>query len=93
MENKFASALRAAEINRADTKEKSANALQQRKSLSRKDARHVGGYFAPAVSKQLRQIALNEDTSIQALIGESLNMLFESRGMPQIAFDLPKSQG
>lgn len=87
MANKFASALRATEIDHANTEGKSEIAPQQRKSLSRKNAKHVGGYFAPAVSKQLRQIALNEDTSTQALIGESLNMLFESRGMPQIAFD------
>ena len=52
---------------------------------SRKGVKHVGGYYPPHVSRQLRQIALDENTSVQALIGESLDMLFESRGKPTIA--------
>ena len=52
---------------------------------SRKGVKHVGGYYPPHVSRQLRQIALDENTSVQALIGESLDMLFESRGKPAIA--------
>lgn len=51
----------------------------------RRGKKHVGGYFSPEVSKQLRQIALNEDTSVQHLLGEALNMIFHSREMPAIA--------
>ena len=52
---------------------------------SRDGTKHVGGYFDPAVSKMLRQIALDEDTSVQTLVAEALNMLFQSRQKPTIA--------
>lgn len=87
--NKFAEALKGAETvgSTEKAKEKSAAA-----GMSRKGTKHVGGYYSPAVSKQLRQIALDENTSVQALLGESLDMLFESRGKPAIAAEL-KSGG
>ena len=47
--------------------------------------KHVGGYFDPAVAKQLRLIAAAEDTTLQALLSEALNLLFKSRGKPAIA--------
>ena len=52
---------------------------------SRIKTKHVGGYFDPAVSKQLRSIALDEDTSVQALVAEALDMLFHARRKPPIA--------
>ena len=52
---------------------------------SRKGVKHVGGYFEPQVSKQLRQIALDEDSSVQDLLAEALDMLFHSRQRPTIA--------
>ena len=52
---------------------------------SRKGVKHVGGYFQPQVSKQLRQIALDEDSSVQDLLAEALDMLFHSRQKPTIA--------
>jgi len=52
---------------------------------SRKGAKHVGGYFSPEVSKQLRQIALEEDSSVQKLLAEGIDMLFHSRKLPTIA--------
>ena len=52
---------------------------------SRRAAKHVGGYFDPAVSKQLRAIALEEDSSVQALLAEAIDMLFQSRRKPTIA--------
>lgn len=52
---------------------------------SRKDTKHVGGYFPPEVSKQLRQIALDEDSSVQVLLAEAIDMLFHSRKKPTIA--------
>ena len=47
--------------------------------------KHIGGYFTPEVSRQLRIIAAGEDMSIQNLLAESLDMLFHSRQMPTIA--------
>ena len=75
--NKFASALA--------RKEEPAAAAAVREAPSRRGAKHVGGYFAPEVARQLRRIAVDEDTSIQSLLAESLNLLFHSRQLPPIA--------
>jgi Antitoxin-like ribbon-helix-helix len=45
----------------------------------------ISGYFEPAVKRQFAQIALNEDLSHQQVLAEALNLLFQSRGLPQIA--------
>lgn len=55
------------------------------KAPSRRGKKIVGGYFDPAVSKQLHQIALDKETSLQDLIGEALNDLFVKYGKPPIA--------
>jgi len=62
-----------------------------RQAASSRGAKHIGGYFTPEVSRQLRIIAASEDTSIQNLLAESLDMLFHSRQMPTIAQN-PTSQ-
>ena len=45
----------------------------------------VAGYFAPEVRRQLRRLAADADTTIQALLAEALNDLFAKRGAPEIA--------
>lgn len=90
MSNKFAAALNSSKksveepagpvLEPGDQGEKSEHSRPSRKST-----KHVGGYFDPAVSKQLRQIALEEDSSVQALLGEAIDMLFQSRRKPMIA--------
>lgn len=52
---------------------------------SRVGKKTIAGHFDPAVSRQLRQIALEEDTSVQDLLREALNDLFAKRGKSQIA--------
>ena len=52
---------------------------------SRKDTKHIGGYYPPEVSKQLRLIALEEDNSVQDLLAEAIDMIFQSRQKPTIA--------
>ena len=37
-------------------------------------------YFSPGVSKALRQIALDEDSTMQALLGEAIDLLMRERG-------------
>ena len=44
----------------------------------------VTGYFAPVVRRQLRKLAADSDTTIQALLGEALNDLFSKHGLPEI---------
>jgi hypothetical protein len=51
----------------------------------RKDKRIVSGHFDLAVSKQLKQIAAEEDTTIQDLLREALNDFFTKRGRLPIA--------
>ena len=48
-------------------------------------SKHIGGYFDPAVAKQLRLLAASEDRTLTALLAEALDMLFQSRGKPTIA--------
>lgn len=89
MTNKFAAALKP--VTSAEAMEPAAEAeptsppTSPHARPSRKQAKHVGGYFDPAVSKQLREIALHEDSSVQALLGEAIDMLFQSRRKPTIA--------
>jgi hypothetical protein len=52
---------------------------------SRRGKKIVSGYFDPAVSRQLKQLALDRDTTVQALMAEALNGLFEKYGGSPIA--------
>lgn len=54
-------------------------------SDARKDKRIVSGHFDLAVSKQLKQIAVEEDRTIQDLLREALNDFFTKRGRLPIA--------
>ncbi len=52
---------------------------------SRQGKKTVSAHFDPAVSRLLRQIALEEDSSVQDLLREAINDLFAKRGKPAIA--------
>ena len=52
---------------------------------SRRGKRAIVGHFDPVVCRQLKQIALDEDKSSQALLAEALNLLFQSYGKKPIA--------
>ena len=84
--SKFAAALketvRAADEGRPRSETREVPATR---AAAREGAKHIGGYFAPEVSKQLRALAVSEDTTVQALLAEALNMLFQSRRLPTIA--------
>ena len=53
--------------------------------LSRQGKKTIAGHFDPLVSRQLREIALAEDSSVQELLREALNDLFLKRSRPPIA--------
>lgn len=55
------------------------------KQASRVGTKSVAGYFTPAVSKQLKYIALEQDSNIQELLREALNDLFRKYGKNEIA--------
>ena len=52
---------------------------------SRQGKKAVTGHFDPAVSRQLKQLALDRDTTVQSLLAEALNVLFEKYGKNPIA--------
>jgi hypothetical protein len=52
---------------------------------SRRGKKTVAGFFDPAVSRQLKQIALEEGSNVQELLREAINDLFEKRGKSKIA--------
>ena len=52
---------------------------------SRDNRRFIGGHFDPAVGKQLRLIAVEDDTTVQALLEEALDLLFIKKGRQKIA--------
>lgn len=47
--------------------------------------RQVAGWFSDDAARQLRVLAAEEDTTLQALLTEALNDLFRKRGKPTIA--------
>lgn len=47
---------------------------------SRKGTRLIAGHFEPRIAKQLKLLAVEEDTSQQALLEEALNDLFIKKG-------------
>jgi hypothetical protein len=62
---------------------------QKTKSLvkARAKTQLVGAHLSPDVGKQLRMIAAEEDTDVKSLLIEAINLLFKTRGRPQIASD------
>jgi hypothetical protein len=47
----------------------------------------VIAYFRPDVNNTLRHIAINENTTMQALVGEAINLLVTKRGLPPFDFE------
>jgi hypothetical protein len=52
---------------------------------SRAGRKAIAGFFDRAVSRQLKEIGLEKDASVQALLAEALNDLFEKYGRSRIA--------
>lgn len=47
---------------------------------SREGKRFIGGYFEPKVAKQLKLLAAEDDTTVQDLVEEALDLLFVKKG-------------
>ena len=67
------------------TRTPAAGGARHTRQPSRIGKASVTGYFAPEVRRQLRRLAADRDTTIQALLGEALNDLFAKHGLPEIA--------
>jgi hypothetical protein len=62
----------------------------QAKPRVRQATRQIAAHFPEEVAWQLRELAVERRTTIQALIAEALNDLFQKHGRPEIA---PVEQG
>lgn len=54
---------------------------------SREGMKRIQGYFSPRVKRQLRMLAAQTDKTEEHLVGEALNLLFQTNGLPAIAFE------
>ena len=52
---------------------------------TRANTKLIAGHFDAAVSKQLRALALEEDSTVQQLLREAINDWFAKRGKSTIA--------
>lgn len=52
---------------------------------SRQGKKAVSGHFDPEASRQLKQLAIETDSTVQTLLAEALNDLFTKHGKPPIA--------
>ena len=52
---------------------------------SRQGKKMISGHFNKDVHRQLKMLAIERDTSIQNLLSEALNALFERNNKPPIA--------
>ncbi len=57
-----------------------ANAPTSTKAKAREGKKAIVGYFSEDMSRQLRVMAIEENATVQALVGEALDMLMRARG-------------
>lgn len=58
---------------------------KSKKPPSRMNTKAITGHFDPSVSKQLKMLAVTQDSSIQELLREAINDLFTKHGKNPIA--------
>lgn len=63
----------------------SGEAPKQPKPPSRQDKRQVAFFVDAATKRQIARLVLEEESSVQSLMAEAVNLLFQSRGMARIA--------
>lgn len=60
-------------------------ALPERpKPPSRAGTKQIAAHFPDEVAWQLRELAVHRRTTVQHLVGEALNDLFQKHGLPEI---------
>lgn len=73
------------EPRKASSKPKKLASKKSQLAPSRENKRHIGGFFDPLVAKQLKILAAEEDCSIQSLLQEAMNDLFDKYGKSSVA--------
>ena len=51
---------------------------------SRRNTKLIGGHFSPELARQLRMLAAEEDTTIQALLEEAIQLLLTKKARGQV---------
>ena len=51
---------------------------------SRRNTKLIGGHFSPELARQLRMLAAEEDTTIQALLEEAIQLLLAKKARGQL---------
>ncbi len=73
----------------ADGEEPAVSAPRKRAAVrgrqDRSDKRQIAGFFSPECAKQLRMLAAEQDTTVQELIRDGLNLMFQKHSKPPIA--------
>lgn len=65
--------------------------VRRRASTRASGTKQIAAHFPAEVAWQLRELAVEHRTTVQALIGEALNDLFQKHGKPEIApIDRPR---
>ena len=52
---------------------------------SRDGRRFLGGHFPPHVTRQMKMLAAEDDTTVQALLEEAIDLLFVKKGRGKIS--------
>jgi hypothetical protein len=52
---------------------------------SRRNTKLIGGHFSPELARQLRMLAAEEDTTIQALLEEAIQLLLAKKARGQLS--------
>ena len=55
-------------------------AITSTKAKAREGKKAIVGYFSADMSRQLRVMAIEEETTVQALVGEAIDLLMRARG-------------
>lgn len=69
-----------AEVSHIDISQVEAPVPPPKPRNPREGKKAVVGYFSPAVSRALHQLALDTDSNIQALLGEAIDDLMRKHG-------------
>lgn len=51
---------------------------------SRENKKLIAGHFDPKIAKQLKLLAVEDDTTVQALLEEALDLLFAKKGRARV---------
>ena len=75
----------AAESDSPADKKKEGEQKSKHDRPSRAGKKALGAHFDPVVVKELKILAAKQDRTLQSLVGESLNLLFEKYGVDPVA--------